>query len=237
MFKPYCFLLILVFFATSAVAQRQWVSGFLLDSATHFPVAGGVVRNTITNKSIRTDSKGFFRLEVAPKDVLYSLAPSYRFDTLTYAYLFSDTIIIYLSPAGIVLPTITVSSADSRYKMDSMERRREFDENMGDAVRAVSGTNSSAFGIGINLDRFFKKKYKYQRKNEMAFRRMERQAYIDYRFSPHLVAYYTGLKGDALRDFLYLYTPSYEWLRAHPANEAVFYYINEKIKEFRAKSK
>jgi hypothetical protein len=237
MFKPYCFLIILIFTTSIATAQRRWLNGYLRDSATHFPIAGGTVKNSNTNKRILTDAKGFFRLEVSPNDVVYALAPSYRYDTLTYSILFTDTITIYLPPAGIVLPTITVTASDNKYKIDSMNRRREFEENRGNMVRAVSGTNSSAFGIGINLDRFFKKEYKNKRKYEKSFYEAEKVAYVNYRFSPHLVAYYTGLKGDDLRDFLYRYTPSYEWLRQHPTNEVVFYYINEKIKEFRAMKK
>jgi hypothetical protein len=235
MLKPYCLLLILVFMVSNAHAQRQWMNGYLLDSATHFPIAGGTIRNSTSNKNIKTDAKGFFSLEAAPNDVIYALAPSYRYDTLTYSFLFKDTITIYLQSSGIVLPTITVTSPDNRYKMDSMNRRGEFLENRGNMVRGVSGTNSSAFGIGINLDRFFKKEYKHKRRYEKQYERQERAAYINYRFSPHLVAYYTGLKGDKLRDFLYRYTPTYEWLRAHPTNEAVFYYINEKVKEFNAR--
>jgi hypothetical protein len=233
MFKPYCFLALLVIFTSTAVAQRQWLNGYLQDSTTHFPIAGGTVKNANTNRSALTDNKGFFRLEVAPNDVLYAFGPSYRFDTLTYSMLFKDTVTIYLAPSGVVLPTITVSSQDSRYKMDSIERRKVFEENMGNKVSTVSGNNSSAFGVGINLDRLFKNKDKNKRKYEKSFIETEEQAYIDYRFSPQLVAYYTGLKGDDLRDFLYRYTPSYKWLREHPTNDAVFYYINEKIKEWR----
>lgn len=235
--KSYCILILLVLISSAAVAQRQWMNGYLRDSSTHFPIAGGTVRNTTSNKTVLSDATGFFRLEVAPNDVLYAYGPSYRYDTLTYSFLFKDTVTVYLVPAGVVLPTITVSSQDSRYKMDSMERRRVFLENRGTMVRTVSGTNSSAFGIGINLDRLFKNDYKKKRKYELSYLKAEEQAYIDYRFSPHLVAYYTGLKGNDLRDFLYRYTPSYKWLREHPTNEAVFYYINEKIKEWRKGTK
>ena len=48
-----------------------------------------------------------------------------------------------------------------------------------------------------------------------------------------MVAQYTGLKGDALRDFMYRYTPSYQWLREHPTNEEVVYYISEKLKLYK----
>ncbi|MCU7547555.1 hypothetical protein OCK74_00440 [Chitinophagaceae bacterium LB-8] len=233
MFKQYCILFVFNFIASTVAAQRQWMNGYLQDSATHFPIAGGTVRNANTNRSVLTNEKGFFHLEVAPNDVLYALAPSYRYDTLTYSILFTDTVTVYLAPASEVLPTITVTASDSKYKMDSMERRKEYEENMGNMVRTASSNNTTGAGIGINLDRFFKKEYKNKRKYEQAYLKAEEQAYIDYRFSPHLVAYYTGLKGNDLRDFIYRYTPSYKWLREHPTNEAVFYYINEKIKEWR----
>lgn len=233
MFKQVCLLLVLIFTAFTVTAQRKWMKGYLQDSTTHFPIAGGTVKNANTSKSVLTNEKGYFRLEVAPNDVLYALAPSYKYDTLTYSMMFTDTIVVYLAPAGEVLPIITVTSSDSKYKLDSMERRREFEENMGNKISTASSNNTTGAGIGLNLDPIFKKEYKNKKRYEQAYHKAEEQAYIDYRFSPHLVAYYTGLKGDDLRDFLYRYTPSYQWLRGHPSNEAVFYYINEKIKVWR----
>jgi hypothetical protein len=57
--------------------------------------------------------------------------------------------------------------------------------------------------------------------------------YVNYRFSPNLVAYYTSFKGEKLRRYMELYTPTYEWLRKNPSNEDVLYYVNEKLKAFR----
>jgi hypothetical protein len=59
---------------------------------------------------------------------------------------------------------------------------------------------------------------------------LEKSAYVNYRFSPYTVAYYTGLKGEKLLAFLHKYTPTYEWLRQHPTQEDVLLYINEKLK-------
>jgi hypothetical protein len=42
------------------------------------------------------------------------------------------------------------------------------------------------------------------------------------------------LKGDDLRAFLTRYTPSYEWLRAHTSNDEILFYINDKLKLFKA---
>jgi hypothetical protein len=100
-------------------------------------------------------------------------------------------------------------------------------------VSTVSSTNNGAFGVGLNLDKLFKKKYKDQKKSEKLFVSTEEQAYVNYRFSSQMVADYTGLKDEPLRDFLYRYTPSYKWLRQHPSDDEVLYYINDKIKEYR----
>jgi len=86
----------------------------------------------------------------------------------------------------------------------------------------------------INLDRLFKSKYKHQKKAEQSFNETEKMEYVDYRFSPQLVAFYTGLKGDALLDFMKRYKPSYEWLRQHPYREQLIYYISNKLKFFQS---
>jgi hypothetical protein len=83
----------------------------------------------------------------------------------------------------------------------------------------------------------FKKRYKFQRKNEKRFRQREKEAYIAYRYSPQLVAQYSGLKGEELQNFMQHNTPSYKWLRKHPSDDDIFRYINEHLKQFRAKNK
>jgi hypothetical protein len=46
------------------------------------------------------------------------------------------------------------------------------------------------------------------------------------------VGTYTGLKGDSLNTFINKYSPDYDWLRKHTSDEDVFYYINDKLKDF-----
>ncbi len=233
MLKLYFLLLISLLRLNEGATQLITVNGYLKDSITHFPIAGGIISNVNTQKKIATDAKGFFRMEASPNDFLYVIAPSYHYDTITYSYLFTDTITIYLSPTGNVLPTVTVKSQYTKYQLDSLKRRAEFEDSRGKQLNTVSSNNSSAFGIGINLDRIFKKRYKYKKTSEGIHEMLEKSAYIDYRFSPHLVAYYTGLKGEKLQSFMQRFTPGYTWLRQHPTNEDVMYYINDKLKEYR----
>lgn len=226
---------ILLFCCTTV--QAQVLNGYLRDSITHFAISGGTITNATNGRSVKTDNRGFFRLRAEPRDRLYAVANAYRFDTLTYTTLFRDTVIIYLSPTGAVLPTVTVTAAYTRYQLDSIERRRAFEEVRGPEMRTIASQPSTGFGLTINMDKFWKKEAKEKRRIERAYRQSEEEAYVHYRYSPEVVAYYTGLKGDELKAFMQRYTPSYEWLRGHPSNDDVMYYLNEKLKDYKAKKR
>lgn len=226
--------IILVFGYTNVQAQGITLNGYLRDSTNHSPIIGGTVMNATTGKSVKTNELGFFRLPVTYNDRLYAVATAYHFDTLTYSPLFVDTVTIYLSPSGAMLPGVTVTSQFSKYQLDSMQRKAAFDAARGPEMHTVANPTSSAFGMNINLDRFFKKKYKNQRRQEHTFGKTEEALYVHSRFSPEMVSSYTGLTGEELRVFLLRYTPSYIWLREHPTDAEIMYYLNDKLKEFRA---
>ena len=232
MFKLNLFL-IFIFITAQASSQKTYITGFLRDSITHYPIANGTINNSGSKKKVLSDTRGFFRLEASPNDLIYALAASYSYDTLRYSLLFKDTVIIFLSPKGDILPNVTVRSRYTKYQLDSMERKASFEEMRGHAMNAVSSAPASGFGINLNLDRIFKKKYRNKKRDEQMFKKTEEMAYINYRFSHYFVAYYTGLKGDALRNFMYRYTPSYKWLRQHNSNEDLVYYVNEKLKVYK----
>jgi len=226
-------LIITVIVAVVANAQRRQVVGFLKDSLTDFTIPEGTITNATTKTEVKTDGNGFFRLQVAPKDFIYAVAKAYHYDTLNYSYIFTDTITIYLSPVGNILPNVTVSSEYNKYQLDSIRRKEDFEKLQGTPLRTLSHDHPSGFGLTFNLDPVFKSKYRDRKKQEQIFDNSEKMAYVNYRFSAHIVAYYTRLKGNALSKFLNLYTPAYGWLRQHTSNEEVMLYINDKLKEYR----
>jgi hypothetical protein len=233
MFKLCYIIVALLFITKNANSQQRWISGYLRDSSTHFPIAKGMISNPANKKKVETDINGLFRIRVSPNDLLYVFASSYRYDTLRYSILYGDTLTIFLAPMGNVLANVTVQSQYNKYQLDSMNRRFTFEQMRGQTLNTVASNRSSGFGLTFNLDRFTKKKYRNKKKEEKLFEKTEQMAYINYRFPPQLVASYTGLKGDSLRNFLYRYTPDHKWLRQHPSNDDVFYYINDKLKEYR----
>jgi hypothetical protein len=233
---PIIALLITMFAATDTQAQRNMLNGVLKDSITHLPIHGVTVSNPITRTKVTTDAKGFFRIAVAPDEILYFLAPSYRIDTLRYSLLFQNPIELFLTPNGVWLGGVTVEAQYSKYQLDSIERIASFEAAQSQRLQIASALNEGGFGIGINLDRIFKSKHKQHKRQEALFQRTEERTYIDSRFSAKMVATYTGLKGEKLRQFMIMYTPEYAWLRKHTSQEEVLVYINEKLKIFSRQS-
>ncbi len=230
------FYLLAVFIIATAVtnAQARFIYGFLRDSITYFPIAEGTVTNASTNKEVQSDKDGFFRLQVSPNDFIYAVAKSYHYDTLKYSFINTDTITIYLSPIGDILPNVTVTTRYNKYQLDSIQRRADFEKLRGTNYRTLSTDHPSGFGLTFNLDPLLNKKDRVKRNAGKIFSKTEEMEYVNYRFSPHLVAYYTGLKGDALSTFMNRYTPDYSWLRKHLTNEDVMLYINDKLKKYKA---
>lgn len=214
------------------LAQKRLVKGYVLDSATHKPLTNAIITNENLRKIVFANNEGFFSITASRNEFISFDAFNYKFDTLMVNRTLPDTITIYLAPETATLPGVTVTAKGySQYQIDSMQRRMSFVSDVGAKKPEVSTANSGA-GIGINLDAIFGKKDRQRRRAYKNFDEQERQAYIDYRFSPAIVMQYTGFKGDTLAAFMRRYTPSYEWLRNHPSNEDIVYYINDKLKLF-----
>lgn len=227
------FTVLLLLIVAGASAQRRvekW--GYLRDSITHEPIALASVTNLNTGTTVMTGGNGRFRIELAENHVLSFAAVGYYFDTIHYNkdFLKQDTLALYLAPLAHNLGNVTVTGRGlNRYQLDSIERREEFLRAVVSyKIPTISRANSGA-GIALNLDRFSRHE-KTKRRAFDFFEANEVQAYINYRFSPQLVAKYSNLKDDEMRDFMQRYRPTGDWLRKNPTEEDVIYYINEKLK-------
>lgn len=225
-------LIIMIDSVSVAAQKRATIRGYVLDSINYSPIANAQVTNTNTNKSANTNEKGIFSLQVGLNDVLFVTATGYHFDTLRYNVLLRDTLIVYLTTLAHVLPGVTVTTTGyTKYQSDSIHRLQEFLSDIGAPKQPAASTANSGAGLGINLD-FLTKKEKNKRRAYKLYNEREKDAYVNYRFSPEIVSEYTSLKGDTLKRFMQLYTPDYDWLRQHTENEDVFYYLNDKLKSF-----
>ncbi len=234
--KKLCLLLTaLLLLSLTTMAQRRLIKGYVRDSITGVPIVNAIISNEGSRKMVTPDQNGFFSITASRGDFIIINAFNYNFDTLKATASVPDTLHIQLIRTNEILPTVTVTTQGySRYQFDSLQRYNSFVSDMGGIGKMpkVSKADNMGAGIGINLDAFARKRTKDRNQAYNTFDYLEKQAYIDYRFSPQNVSQITGLKGDSLIAFMRKYTPSYEWLRAHPASEDVLYYVNDKMKVF-----
>src|SRR5574337_630759 len=223
----FCFSLLL----STQLHAQVWINGYLKDKLSHYPIVNAEVRSTLSNTL--SDSNGFFRMRVMEGDIISAKKFGYRFDTIHFSFQTIDSsLTIYMEPLGNVMKNVTVKTSYSAYQVDSLRRRMLFDESRSKTT-FVSKQYHQGFGLVLNLDRLTKSNDKHLKKQKEIFEKTERWAYIHYRFPDSIVQSYTGLTGDSLHIFMNHYTPSYEWLRAHPSKMEVVYYINDKLKLFR----
>ena len=231
------YLLSVVFFIAfsfTSNAQNARVTGVIIDSISGEPVGFASVTNLDKKNTKVATSKGYFHIDVSVGDMLSFASVNHYHDTLVIkSKMLNDTIIIVLKPITKALDEVTVVATINRYQYDSTQRRKVFLKDVGVRRKTISNANSGA-GVGINLDRFSKKE-KNKRKAYDLFEMLEKNQYINYRFSPNLVMKYSTLRGESLYNFINEYCPSYEWLRAHTTEEDMKYYINDKLKLYHNK--
>ncbi len=215
--------------------KRKLVYGYLKDSVTNAPIKLASVRNMNTNTTVMTNNNGRFAIETGDNHILSFAAVGYFFDTLQYnnTYIAQDTLYPFLVPLARDLGNVTVTARGgmSRYQLDSMERRKDFLQDIANyTIPTVSQANSGA-GIALNLDRFSRHE-KNKRRAMQFYETNEKEAYINYRFNTTLVQSLTGFKDEKLHLFIQRHRPSYDWLRKHTAEEDILYYINDQLKLF-----
>ena len=226
-----------VVLSTTLFAQKRLIKGYVRDSITGVPITNAIISNETSKKLVTPDANGFFSITASRGDQILINAFNYNFDTIQATNRIPDTLHISLIRTNETLENVTVTTTTkgyNRYQLDSLRRREAFVSDMGGIGKmpAVSKADNMGAGIGINLDAFSRKKTKDRNKAYNTFNYLERQTYIDYRFSPQTISQITGLKGDSLVSFMRKNTPTYDWLRQHPTNEDVLYYVNDKMKTF-----
>lgn len=228
-----CIFVFLFFISAVSFGQTKYFYGRLIDSITLLPVQDVHVIDRNTRQGDVTNGRGIFVLQGNLGDTLTFIKVGYQQQdfVLRGNKAAMDTLAITIIPQVHELQAVTVSTyAYADYRQDSTERRKNFGEAIGYAHHFFESSNSGA-GIGFSLDRIFDGKEKRRKRAFKFFQENEEQQYINFRFSPILVHSLTGLRGKQLGDFMAKYQPSYQWLREHPTNEDILYYVNGKLKQ------
>lgn len=229
----------LVFFAclltVMTFGQKKMLSGTLYDSLNNQAIGNGTVRNIMTGKVSLTNRFGMFSAEVSEGQVLAFSANGFYSDTLNINtnLLEMGRMLVTLKPLPSTLEGVTVTSSYNRYQLDSLARRREFLQTIGEnKIPVVGRANDLGFGVAVNIDHFSKRENR-KRKARSFFEIMEEDAYVNYRWNESVVRQYTGFSGDELLDFMAVARPSHDWLRKNPEDQDMPYYINSQLKKYR----
>lgn len=217
-----------------AAGQKIFLQGIVQDSVQKKEIRSASIRNVFSGTTVVSRSDGKFTIAVQKGNILAVAASGYLSDTLTItdSILASGFIILQLNLLPATLPGATVSAGLNPYQIDSISRRKAFLATVGEArITTVSRTNELGFGVGINIDRFSKRE-KNKRAARTLFDITEEEAYINFRWNENIVNKYTKFTGDTLVEFMQANRPTWEWLRRHPLEEDVLYYINQRLKSY-----
>jgi len=228
----------LLFLFSVSLLQLTFAQNFtatIKDRITNEPVYFASITNLNNKKTVLSNEKGIFSIAAKQGDILSIASISYSFDTLQLNSnnLHKANYVIYLHPLTKLLDEVTVRANKnySTYQLDSLHRRRDFFSTTNDYTIPTVSNGNSGVGMGINIDHFFGPD-KRKREAIKLFNQMEQEHYINYRFNPTILKQYVTLPPDSLLLFMETYRPSYKWLRQHPHQEDLVYYINDKLKLF-----
>lgn len=217
-------------------SQKKSLAGIVLDAKSQTPVGLASIRNVNSGASLLSKTDGRFVADISRGQILAFSANGFYTDTLTVTdSVWSLSMLqIQLQPLPGALPNVVITAKLSPYQLDSLARRREFLENVGESkIPVLSHANApNTFGIGINLDRLGRTE-RNRRHARNLFEITEEEAYINYRWNKALVEKYTLFRGNELEAFMQACRPSYAWLRKHVSEEEMVYYINAQLKKYK----
>jgi hypothetical protein len=223
-------LLICAIIYSGFLFAQQEIDGIVFDTDTKQRVAKVYIYNTSNKTGTFNNLKGEFRLKASPGDVLIAATEGYYPDTLTLRA--EPTILLFLEKSSIMLREVSVVA---RRSPEELLRQRQEDYNTayskGDPGSLLSVGNS---GAGLSIDALYSilsREGKNARYLQEIIERDYQNDIIDYRFTPELVSANTGLKAEALVDFMQQYRPSYYFI-LNSSDYELAMYIRSSYKQY-----
>jgi hypothetical protein len=221
-----CIIILLAVFPVVCSAQEVVIEGYVTDSLSHAPLYPATVLDQASGMASFTDSSGYYKIRAYNGDEIVLSYVGY----LTVKYVVPQHLTNIIHNVQMIskrerLNEITVRSM-TPYQTDSMERAGSFKHYLeqpkvnviykrAHSVHDVPDRNyNDAFGIELNPFSLFSKKGRNKKSFDKKYPEMEREAFINSRYTPDLVHKLTGLTGDSLSLFLYRFRPGYQFTRA-----------------------
>jgi hypothetical protein len=183
----------------------------VFDAGSKQRISRVYIYNTRTHKGFYNNTKGEFSTTANIGDVLLAAVPGYLADTLKVQ---SSTVLFYLKRNSILLREVTIKDST----LSPADRFAKNQEDYKDAYRKGDASDILQVGprgAGLGIDALWSllsKEGKNARYLQKILERDYRDQIIAYRYRANVVSNATGLSGEALRDFMEQYRPSYNFI-------------------------
>lgn len=226
---------LIAFFLLMPICQslyaQEKVSGKIYSRTNDSVVIAATIRNKSLKLAAYSGSDGSYHIFADEGDTLIFSAAGFTPDTVTVMlYMLLTPYDVTLERKIITLEMVRVTSS---YSQDSLNRHNYY-ADIFKKQPGITGFNTPQYGVGIVLSplSYLSKAAKQKRVIKKRLLQQDRDDYIDHFFPVEWVARLTGLKGDSLNLFMYIYRPSYDFCRKTD-QQGMILYINDMLKEFR----
>lgn len=188
--------------------QAQSIQGIVFDKHTNQRVGKVFLKNERTKENSYNNSRGEFKISVAPGDQIIATKAGFFIDTLVYSE--QKILLIYLEREAIYIPEVNVVAR--RSPEDILKRRRDDFNKAYKLADPGSFFSVGPTGAGLSINSIyslFSKEAKNAKRLTKTIQREYEENVVDYRFTPDLVSGLTGLSGDQLHIFMSNYRPTY----------------------------
>lgn len=198
------------------MAQETALSGIIFDAESKDRLSRVFVQNLNTGANTFNNINGVFSIDANPGDKLVFSQAEHFADTVDVKD--HTPIAVYLKRIAIQLKEVTIRDTMLDPLKRMANKRRDYSKIYGplannDLFSLSPGTGG--VGVGLSIDALYNAWSKAGRNAARLRETIEndyREDVVDYRFNRIFVGRITGLKGQALTDFMLKYRPGYYFL-------------------------
>ena len=192
------------------------VSGRVYDISKYRPLEAVSVLTTSGSGTV-SDSLGHYSIIVSENDSIwfsYLNRPTPKYPVRSIANYQNFEISLHVNSTELK----EVKIMPRNYRLDSIQNRLDYAKAFNFQKPGVGSSLSMSpgGGAGLDIDEFIRMFQFRRNKRMLAFQNRlleeEEEHYIDHRFSRALVIKLTGLRGDALNNFMKVYRPTVEFV-------------------------
>jgi hypothetical protein len=219
MLKKLYLLFIISFASVTQAFSQTFFTGTIIESGTRTKLTNVFINNLSNGKTALTNDAGHFKLPAAVNDIISFSFPGYFTDTI---------VLLHLRPVKRFMRVKGILLNAAEIKAEAFDLRKEYPEAY---TRGNFLQIPSTGGVKISLTKLLGKKGIRARRLKRMLEKEVKERRIDALFNEKVVAAVLPLKGNDLKDFVFMYRPTLSFLKKSSASDLTIY-INDSYKKF-----